>query len=355
VIILLSNNARHKIHQTTSAHIFTKVSNDHTPTVKQKNLIMKLTLHSSMWYTMFVVSTYFATTLSLTVLDTASDGTAATAHSLGDTEGADHDGNIVASSLRRRLPTFTGSVTGFDLMDVTSKPNKLWRTLSNNVYVAGANRPYSIKATVAGQGIGSVFMQLSNNPVKYENLAPYGLCGDDGVDFASCGMTGYGSYTISATACSGANGQGACSAPKTIHFRIGPAYVAGFDLIDATNKPSTVWTSLSDYGYEPAIAYGPNLPSISTNVVAYGPNRPYSIRANVVGDGVGSVVMQLDNNPVKYENLAPYGLCGDDGVDFVSCGMTGYGSYTISAKACSGTNGEGPCGESTSVYFEIAA
>jgi hypothetical protein len=338
---LLSNSARHKIHQTTSAHIFTKVSNDHTLTVKQKNLIMKLTLYSSMWYTMFVVSAFFATMLSSTVLDMSSDGTAAAAHSLGDSEGAaDRDGNIVVSFLRRSLVvlTYTGSVTGFDLMDVTN--NQVWRTLSNNVNVYGANRQYSIQAKVAGRGIGSVVMWLDNNQAKYENLAPYGLCGDDGVNFASCGMSGYGSYTISAKACSGANGQGPCSAVKTIKFGIGPAYVAGFDLMDATNKPSTVWTSLSDYGYDPPIAYGPN--------------RPYSIRANVVGDGVGSVVMQLANNPVKYENLAPYGLCGDDGVDFASCGMSQNGEYIISATVCSGTNGEGPCGEWTSVYFEIA-
>jgi hypothetical protein len=127
-------------------------------------------------------------------------------------------------------------------------------------------------------------------------------------------------------------------------FQILPGFVESFDLIDVTAKPNTVWQK--------------NL----YETVVRGPSKPYSIRANtaVPGDSVGSVVMKLSNENgapdyIKTENIAPYALCGDNGVgDFVSCGMSQYGSYTIYGKVCSEANGEGFCGEWRPARFGIS-
>jgi hypothetical protein len=307
---------------------------------------MKLTSHSFTWYTLVVTSAFFAM-LSSTAAGTTAD--AAAARSM-DSEGADPTGNV-ASSLRR-LPTFNGEVTGFELYDVTRKPNKLWAksdgttSIGINKPYLGPNRPYSIKANVAGDGIGSVVMTLNNAPPAYENMAPYALCRDNysNLDLISCGTSAYGNHVISAKACSGANGEGPCSALKTAKFQILPGFVESFDLIDVTAKPNTVWQK--------------NL----YETVVRGPSKPYSIRANtaVPGDSVGSVVMKLSNENgapdyIKTENIAPYALCGDNGVgDFISCGMSQYGSYTIYGKVCSEANGGGFCGEWRPARFGIS-
>jgi hypothetical protein len=190
---------------------------------------MKLTL-PSMWYTVWVLSAFIATRSS-TVLGMASD---ADAHltSLDSEDAVD-----TSSSLRSLqtfpkptppVPRFTGSVKGFDLYDVSFPPNQLWKTLHYNggdpkLYdlVNGPNRLYSIKANVAGTGIGSVD-KWQFYPVKYENNAPYALCGDNGSDLASCGMSYYGNYLIRAKACSGANGSGTCSPWLETYFAIAP-------------------------------------------------------------------------------------------------------------------------------------
>jgi hypothetical protein len=186
-----------------------------------EELTMKLTLPST-WHTILVLSAFFATRSS-TMFGMASE---ANAHltSLDSKDAVD------TSSSLRSLQTFTGYVTGFSLYDVSSKPNKLWRTLYNVPRVLdvahGPNRLYSIRAYVAGEGIGSVVMQLQDQwqffPFKNENIAPYALCGDNGVDLTSCGMSYYGNYLIRAQACSGANGSGTCSAWLEVPFGIQP-------------------------------------------------------------------------------------------------------------------------------------
>jgi hypothetical protein len=292
---------------------------------------MKLTLHSFTWHTMIVVATIFAA-LSSTVLGMASESAS---RSL-DSEGGDRDGNV--ASFLRRLPTFTGSVTGFDLMDVTKTPNQLWKSLYNGAIAVGPNRPYSIKAIVAGDGIGSVVMTL-NAVTAVENLAPYAMCKDNfsDLDLISCGPSVYGFHTISAKACSGANGGGVCSALNTVDFQIVPGRVMGFDLMDVTKMPNQLWKSL----YNGAIAVGPN--------------RPYSIKANVFGGGIGSVVMKL-NALTTIENVAPYAMCKDNysDLDLISCGLSVYGTHTISAKACSDYDGKGFCGPETTTTFSIS-
>jgi hypothetical protein len=182
---------------------------------------MKLTL-PSMWYTVWVFSAFFATQ-SATVVGLARDADA-------QPSSLDSKDAVDTTSSLRRLPTFTGYVTGLALYDVSSKPNKLWRTLYNVPRVVdvahGPNRLYSIRAYVAGEGIGSVVMQLQDQwqfyPFKNENIAPFALCGDNGVDLTSCGMSYYGNYLIRAQACSGANGSGTCSAWLEVPFGIQP-------------------------------------------------------------------------------------------------------------------------------------
>jgi hypothetical protein len=303
---------------------------------------MKLTLHSfTSWHVMVVTLALFATRSS-TVVGMASD-IAADAHPLDNAQGADRGANV--SSSLRRLSTFNGAVTGFELIDVTSKPNKVWQTLFNGAIALGPNRPYSIKANVVGDGIGSVVMTLNTALPAYENLAPYALCRDNysDVDLISCGTSVYGTHVISAKACSGANGNGVCSALKTVQFQIWPGVVTGFELYDVTSKPNTLWQTLY------------------YNTEAIGPSRPYSIKAKVLGGGIGSVVMKLSNENgapdfIKTENIAPYALCGDNGVgDFISCGMSQYGSYTIYGKVCSEANGGGFCGEWRPARFDIQA
>jgi hypothetical protein len=312
---------------------------------------MKLTSYSITWYTLSVAWALFATRSS-TVLGMASD---ADAHP----SSLDSEDDLDMSLSLRRVQTFNGRVTGFELVDTTNIPNVLWTRLyqgAGEFVVYGANRPFSIKARVAGEGIGSVVMALDTAPVRVESLAPYALCGDDGVNLFSCGTSVYGPHVISAKACSGANGKGVCSAVVPFQFRILPGdaivvapqpstftgYVTGFELFDVSSKPNQLWKTLyNSFGY------------VFDSEVANGPNRLYSIKANVAGNGIGSVVMQLQDYPVRYENGAPYALCGDNGVDLTSCGMSYYGLYTIRAKVCSGTNGNGICSDWVKTNFSI--
>jgi hypothetical protein len=300
--------------------------------------MMKLTLHSFTWHVMVVFLALFATRSS-TVVGMAS-GNTSNAHSMDNAEGAGRGANV--SSSLRRLPTFTGEVTGFELIDVTSKPNKVWQTLFNGTVALGPNRPYSIKANVAGAGIGSVVMTLNTAPPAYENLAPYALCRDNysNLDLISCGTSVYGTHVITAKACSGANGNGDCTAPRMVQFKIWPGVVTGFELYDVTSKPNTLWQTLY------------------YNAEAIGPSRPYSIKANVLGGGIRSVAMTLTSRgSPEYniiENMAPYTLCRDNGdLDFVSCGMSGNGLFIISAKACSEFNGQGFCAPELATSFGI--
>ena len=119
----------------------------------------------------------------------------------GGTATATATVNVTVTDVAESSP---GPLTGFTLVDASDQSVLATLTAGSSVEVADPDGgSYGIRADLAvGETVGSVELSLTGAKTvsRTENLAPYSLYGDGGVDALDGGSLPAGSYTLTATA-----------------------------------------------------------------------------------------------------------------------------------------------------------
>jgi hypothetical protein len=152
---------------------------------------------------------------------------------------------------RRRLQTSSGvgKVTGFRLINATigSTGQVLVDPLIDgaiiNLSMYPSNQGFSIEARASNVSgpIGSVkFAWLNRTDFRTENVAPYMLCGDNGITFYACSFLAVGSHTYFATPYSLTKAGGIIGTRRMVQFTI----VQGGTTPAPTNTPTKAPTKV---------------------------------------------------------------------------------------------------------------
>ena len=210
---------------------------------------------------------------------------------------------------------------------------------------------FAIRAEVAGTApVGSVKLALSgpNRKTVTDNASPYVIRGDDGNgDYWGMNLPN-GTYRITATPYTGANGSGEALPALSRVFTVTGSYAADaapverFVLADAAGDGEKV-----DIG---PIANGATVDLSSRN------STWFAIRAEVAGTApVGSVKLALSgpNRKAVTDNASPYVIRGDDGNgDYWGMNLPN-GSYTITATPYVEPKGRGMALKSLEREFTV--
>jgi hypothetical protein len=173
--------------------------------------------------------------------------------------------------------------------------------------------------------------------IHNENIEPYALCGNTGLDFDG-GMFSVGSHVLTVTPFSGTNASGTAGGSLTIHFTVvsaGPG-IASLTLVDAdTDKDLFQLTNGSTI----------NRAALSQHHL--------NVRANTSPSKVGSVLFDLDNGALThFENTVPYALFGNSLNDYFGGSFTA-GAHKLKVTAFTGANGSGTAGQPTIINFVV--
>jgi hypothetical protein len=215
----------------------------------------------------------------------------------------------------------------------------------------GINHPFTkpvvIKAVTNGEGIGSVKMQVEG-PISYsriENEAPYSLFGDiNGT--AESRIFPKGSYTLTATPYSDANGQGVAGDPFSIGFAVDPFYTER-ESVELINAPDGSHAWNLEVSGSNNIVYPDRTPTDHVNILVKYPCGPEDFCPE-------SVYINLEG-PIKAsrtENVAPYTLFGDNNGIYNGANLP-KGNYNLVFVGYSGDNLTGFQHTSFQVQFEI--
>lgn len=201
--------------------------------------------------------------------------------------------------------------------------------------------PYAIKGGTKtvynpwNPAAGSYFIEAT--PYSQNNgKGTQGIAGSvnvvviDGTPIVDCnGDPGGSAFIDSCGACVGGNtGSVACSSNTCVQLE-----VISFKLIDAIN--GSIIRSLND-----------------GDIIDKSAMPPFSIRANVCKDPVGSVLFDLNGSIVQKENLIPYDINGGS-VAVPAPYNPPAGSYTLVATPYSNANGNGTVGIAETVNFTV--
>jgi len=202
----------------------------------------------------------------------------------------------------------------------------------------------SIRANVANiNKVGSVRFALNgNNSYKMESQRPFSISGDLGGRFKPWPFEQGVENTLRATPFTGRGGTGAEGAYHEIRFTIRAApvkpEVVSFSLIDALNN-QVIIQEIQD-----------NAVIDITNYNA----RAVNVRANTVGNAIGSVVFDLNGkSPYRIENVMPWALAGDMNGNYLVWHDTAAQQNTVKATPFSNMNGQGDAGTSKQIHFTL--
>jgi glucose/arabinose dehydrogenase len=118
-----------------------------------------------------------------------------------------------------QLTTATGpAVTSLSLINADT--DKVLSTLADNATINLNTTPHiNIAANTSGT-IGSIVFTLNGTKVRTENTAPYSIGGDTGVGLYNVWNVAPGTYTLTVTPFSAANGTGTAGTSITRHFTV---------------------------------------------------------------------------------------------------------------------------------------
>lgn len=276
------------------------------------------------------------------------DGGPATEASLALPEGlaVDPQGNVyIADLINCRIrkvvvPTTPLTVISFSLMN--AETNQEIRLLKAGEVVNLATLPtnkVTIRANTWPYAVGSVAMKLTGTQrrTQTEDQSPYALFGDDNRNLRPWTPT-VGSYSLTATAYSGAGASGSAGQPLTLAFSfVDQPTLMSFSLIDANTDEEIIQLSANH----------------ELNLYWVGEQK-FNIRANTGLSKVGSVVMQLSGpqNRTQTENQAPYALFGDAQGDY-NPWLPRVGTYTLTGTLYSEPDGKGVAATPLTINLQV--
>ena len=279
----------------------------------------------------------------------------ATAHTRPDANGAALASIEVSFSVTGGYDPDVSPLTGFTLVhaaggapdeDVTAIADGA--TLDVSSY--GKNW-FNIRADATGRTAHSVRLELTG-PVtagRTENgPPPFALKGDDGEgDYYGMKLAN-GDYTITATAHTRRDLNGAALPALEVSFSVTGA--------EAEPNPLTGFTLVHAAGGAPDPDVSEIAEGATLDISSFEKNW-FNIRANVAsGRGVRSVRLELDGpvSGTRTENAPPpYALKGDNGEgDYYGMKLAN-GDYTITATAYAGRGGSGDALESLAIGFSV--
>ncbi|MFD1143007.1 T9SS type A sorting domain-containing protein [Larkinella insperata] len=276
------------------------------------------------------------------------DGGPATEASLALPEGlaVDPQGNVyIADPVNYRIrkvvvPTTPLTVVSFSLMN--AETNQEIKLLKAGEVVNLATLPtnkLNIRANTWPYVVGSVVLKLSGDQsrTQTENQSPYALFGDDDRNYRPWTPT-VGSYSLTATAYSGAGATGGAGQPLTLAFSfVDQPTLMSFSLIDADTDEEIIQLRSTD----------------ELNLYWVGEQK-FNIRANTGLSAVGSVVMQLSGpqNRRQTENQAPYALFGDAEGNY-NPWLPKVGNYTLTGTIYSEPDGQGVAATPLTINLKV--
>jgi hypothetical protein len=228
-------------------------------------------------------------------------------------------------------------VTGFTLVNASTNSDIMDLKDGDILYLDQLHRRLNIRANTSPDQVGSVALKLNDGPVRTENEAPYALAGDRNGNYHAMPQLMPGHYTLSATPYSEMNRRGEEGETLTIHFEVREQQeVIRFILVDAHSNQDIMEINNG------TILYLDQLPS------------RLNVRAEIMRQGVNSVVLQLNNRAPRLENEAPYALAGDRNGDYhtMNPGFSA-GMQTLSAKAYAGMRARGNMQAEREIQFEV--
>jgi hypothetical protein len=183
-----------------------------------------------------------------------------------------------AHKKRQLSGTFAGAITGFSLIDTATDTKVAHLSNGTVIYVTNRTNSFSINASFAGSGIGSVkFGHNGNSNVHIENYAWYSFCGNVGKDFFNCSVLGIGNHTVTATPYSEPNAGGKAGAPYKVSFSI---------VSNKTKVPAPTSAPVSAFVPVPSGPSGP-------------PSRQYKPRFNLTA--LSPLKVNVTRGPVMVE------------------------------------------------------
>ncbi len=228
-------------------------------------------------------------------------------------------------------------VTGFTLVNAATDKDLMELNDGDVLYLDNLPAELNIRANTAPVQVGSVVLQLNDWAKRTENVAPYALAGDRNGNYHAMPALTPGHYTLTATPYSEMNRRGKMGEPLTIHFEVKEKQdMIRFVLVDARTNQDVMEIKQGD------VLALDRLPS------------RINVRAEVMQQGVNSVVLQLNNWAPRLENEAPYALAGDRNGDYhaMNPGFSA-GQYSLTAKAYAGKRARGAMQAERTIRFEV--
>jgi hypothetical protein len=251
-------------------------------------------------------------------------------------------------------------VNDFTLVDTSTNMDNGTYFGEINLLDYPAKTGFTILANTIGAS-GSVFFALirdygNSTEVQVftntDNSAPYALGSENkrtGHYLAVPSLTIAGNYILQATAYSGTNKQGLASPPELLYFQVLPRFaITSFTLVDVTTGKDVASLALSSFN--------------EVDLSQHAASATFTIRANTVGNTVGSVLFVFKNNsdfnstPIsKVDNVAPFTLDGSS----VSGHFNAYPDilvpayYEVDATPYASANKQGDAGPTQLAYFQV--
>jgi hypothetical protein len=234
-------------------------------------------------------------------------------------------------SLTVRFRLVREAIQGFTLANAAT--NRIVGPLGNgdeiNLRTLGS---LNIQAEVTNMPIGSVVFTLNGQVFRRENAAPYALAGYSNNRYHSW-VPRPGEYELRAEAFAGSNGSGASLGSRTVRFTVIDRVLGDIVLIDAArDRDLRVMTD-----------------GMSINLQE---NKELNVRAEVLADGVVSVVFLLNGQVFRRENEAPFAMAGDLNGDYFSW-TPRTGGYTLTVQAYTDRNGRGTLLDTRTLTFRV--
>ena len=235
---------------------------------------------------------------------------------------------------------YPATVSGFTLVNADSDKDLM--TLKDGDTIRMATLPslrLNIRANASPGVVGSVVFDLRGAQARkhIENHRPYALFVNNKSDYFAW-TPQPGSYTLTATPHSAAQGSGEKGTSRTIRFYVLYPEVQSFTLVNAET--------------------GKDLTTLHTGEVldlSTLPATKLNIRANTNAGAVGSVVFELKGVQThkQTESLLPYALFGDDMKGRYYHWTPHAGNYQLTATPFSGQKASGVKGPDQRISFSV--
>ncbi len=260
-------------------------------------------------------------------------------------------------------------VVSLSLIDATTGVEI--RVLMDGDTIDKSAGPFSVRANTCSGPVGSVLFYVNGSLMQTENLVPYDINGGTLVmPFAWNPVAG--PYSIVATPYSGTNGRGITGISEIVNVEIvdstftsdcngvpgGSAFIDSCGICVGGNTGRTACVppcmELEVISFMLVNATTGNQIGLLQNgdVIDKSMVGPFSIRAIVCNDPVGSVLFDLNGSIVMKENLVPYDINGGT-ITMPNAWNPAPGVYTLVGRPYSKMNGRGVQGITETVTFTV--